>query len=216
MIAESAYWRRDLFRAAEELRRKSVQKVWRESSVWKLESTIMLGCFAVRRLIDSGRMPDSFKDEPVRCVILERTRVAANRIRYLPPLEEEQLVELYDFDRATDSAIEVHGVLNQFVHSYHLRYIGAMNGSDVVVLVASDKSRSRRLLAFWLSDIARLLERAALLEASRGEHVGRKAAGLGQDGTCRRVLPSTHRLGLDRRGRVRSGYATRHVRRHAR
>jgi len=165
MISESFYWRRDLYRASVELRRKANQQVWRGSSVAVIEIRLMIGCYSVRRLIDSVKLPKSFRGRMVSAVELKPLSINRRRLRYTPPIDLVLASEMFDFTTAQHTSIPVHAFLNQVIHSYTLLF-GLPGGSipECFLLVASDRYRWTRLLGFWVHDVARLFEEAALTD----------------------------------------------------
>ncbi|MGC4777154.1 hypothetical protein [Micromonospora chalcea] len=70
---------------------------------------------------------------------------------------------MYDFHSGKSIDLKLPFFINQFIHSYTLLYIVPCEEVPrTVVLVTSDHERLKRLLAFWLEDIAQLFEHAAI------------------------------------------------------
>lgn len=165
MISESFYWRRDLYRASVELRRKAKQQVWRGSSVAIMEIRLMIGSYSVRRLTDSVKLPKSFRGRMISGVELKPLSINRRRFRYTPPIDLVLASEMFDFTTAKQTNVPVHVFLNQVIHSHTLIF-GLPDGlvPECFLLVASDRYRWTRLLGFWVHDIARLFEEAALTD----------------------------------------------------
>lgn len=161
MIIESIYWRRDLFRAAHELRRKAVQRIWRDATPAVIERTIMVGAFTCRRLLDSKKVATAIGNRAIVVAEAQHTGVDPRywheHAGWFP-----ELFELYDFDQARDVMIKMRDLLNQFIHSHHLTYL-RIEG-ELLVLVASDRKRDQGLIAVWLSQIAGLFEEVSMTE----------------------------------------------------
>jgi hypothetical protein len=166
------YWRRDLYRAAAEVRRKAGQKVWREASLAVLEIKLMTGCYFVRRLKESSKIPDALWTGPIRCVqVLPREGARPHRFR--PPIDFLDAIELFDFGGCTTATVSINLFVNQFIHSEVLIFLGPDDPSieEGIAIVASDSGRRKRLLCFWLRDIADFFERVALTEPTEWQSV---------------------------------------------
>ncbi|RIV39766.1 hypothetical protein D2L64_08165 [Micromonospora radicis] len=93
--------------------------------------------------------------------------VNLSRFRFSPPIDLDIAGEMYDFHSGKPTNLKLSFLINQFVHSYTLLYIvPCAEVPRTVVLVTSDKERLKRLLAFWLEDIAQLFEHAAISDQS--------------------------------------------------
>jgi hypothetical protein len=56
MIYESRFWKDNLIKQANVLRAKTTQKRWTEASSARLEQTIMLGYYSIRKLVESQKL----------------------------------------------------------------------------------------------------------------------------------------------------------------
>ena len=65
MIWESAYWKDDLLRAACILKEKRHQKLWRESSMARVEKTVMTGFHIIRKLIEARKLSDALMHQTI-------------------------------------------------------------------------------------------------------------------------------------------------------
>jgi hypothetical protein len=145
VIAESIYWRRDLYRAATEVRRKSTQLVWREASLSVLEIRLLVGCYSIRRLHESGKLTDPLMRESVPCAQLF-PRNDARLHRFRPPIDFSDALELFDFGRCTDTRVNVQFLINQIIHSEVLIYLGPDEASgESLTIFASDTGRAFNL-----------------------------------------------------------------------
>ena len=167
MISESIYWRRDLFNLAREVRRKSSQRIWQEASAVRLEKALLIGCYAVRRLLDSAKLSKSYREKVIPAVELPALDVNLARLRFSPPIDLDVVGEMYNFRAGRPVDVKLSFFINQFIHSYTLLYILPCDEVPrTAVLVTSDRDRLKRLLAFWLEDIAQLFEHAAISDQS--------------------------------------------------
>ena len=63
MIWESAYWKEELLRQAEDLKKRSTQTKWSERSLARLEKTIMIGFYSIRKLIEAKKVSDAYEGQ---------------------------------------------------------------------------------------------------------------------------------------------------------
>lgn len=129
-----------------------------------LEMKLMTGCYFVRRLYESGKLPDALLNSAVPCVqVLPRKDARPHRFR--SPIDFMDAFELFDFGGCTDATVSVRFFANQFIHSEVLVYLGPDEATgESIAIVASDTGRRKRLLCAWLNDIADIFERAAITE----------------------------------------------------
>ncbi|HEX9938589.1 MAG TPA: hypothetical protein VGB15_15735, partial [Longimicrobium sp.] len=58
MIWESSYWKEDLLKQAEALRKRTTQRRWPEISFARLEQAVMLGFYSIRKLVEARKLSD--------------------------------------------------------------------------------------------------------------------------------------------------------------
>jgi hypothetical protein len=101
---------------------------------------------------------------------MDRVDVNARRVRYPLGIDLFDAVGMFDFAGARPDGVPVHIMLNQIIHSKIAIYTSPDDlGGDSSLLIASDRAMSKRLLGFWLEDIALTFERAAITEPIRYE-----------------------------------------------
>lgn len=90
MIDDSWPWKRELYKAAQDLRRRKTQRRWSDASWAKVEILCLGGAFAIRRLIESTKISDE----------VESTAVAAKKFAPLPRwsdlMNRTKIEKLYD------------------------------------------------------------------------------------------------------------------------
>jgi hypothetical protein len=141
MIVESIYWRRDLYRYSRDLRKKATQTRWPESAVALLEKKILLGCFSVRKLMGSGKLPDALSGRLVETVVLPRRQPVQPSAAMMYPSDIFDIRKWFDLTVSRESKTATHVLINQIIHSRVLVYIlkPEWDQGDAVVLVASDR-----------------------------------------------------------------------------
>ncbi|NQT21789.1 MAG: hypothetical protein HQ592_18945 [Planctomycetes bacterium] len=139
MIWESGYWKDDLLRLARVLTHKQQQKVWRESSMARVEKSIMTGFYIIRKLMDARKLSDA--------VVLERVSIQSfpHRGKPVTLMNWDHIDRHYDLDRSHQTSRSLIWLANQMVHSYvfivSVDETGGLNG----VFFSSDKERNKAL-----------------------------------------------------------------------
>jgi hypothetical protein len=152
MITESHYWKDNLLQRAQQLRRRVNQKRWTETTSSRVEQTIMLGFYAIRKLIEAKKLSDDVANQTLRITTHPWRGESVTR------LNRFDYWELYDLDRSRAVVRSLTFLCNQVVHSY----IFALSFDDSCVfngiLVASDRERHQVLYFFQIQQIIDLFE----------------------------------------------------------
>ncbi len=153
MIWESCHWKSDLLKQAASLRKRTVQKRWVDASFARLEQTIMLGFFSIRKLMQSAKLTD----------MAARQQIA---VRSYPPtgkavtlLNTHRLEQLYDLEEPSERAVSLPFLCNQVIHSYVFEFQFEEGAGPAAILVASDRQRSKELLEVSIEAIIEAFDR---------------------------------------------------------
>jgi hypothetical protein len=132
MIAESSYWKRDLLRQARYLRDRLNRKRWSEASLAKLERTLLLGFYAIRKLCETHKLSMSTirHDIPVTSFKPKGSPVTV--------INWPQLDAHYDLAHPKRGTVNLLFIVNQFIHSYIFLPCYDDRGCVYGVFVSSD------------------------------------------------------------------------------
>ena len=147
MIWESCYWKQELYRFAQDLLRRRGQRRWPPASSAKVERTIMVGFYMVRKLLDASKLSDEVRDKVVP--LLEHP-ATGKPVTYM---NWHRLDELYDFSTSASVQRPLRFICNQMVHSYVFAAVVGEEGGLEGLLFVSDYQRQRRLFFIALDDI---------------------------------------------------------------
>ena len=150
MIWDSQYWRDDLHRRAVVLRDKQRQRRWGQASFGRLEQTVMLGFYAIRKLAEARKIPDAKFSQPVHL----HTFSAKGKVVTL--LNWHKLDELYDVNDPRETREALSFVCNQIIHSYVFTPIFRKGGGLESIAFNSDRTRSSRLYSIAVDEMIRL------------------------------------------------------------
>src|SRR5436190_21430437 len=110
MITEPRYWKTDLVRLADKLEKRFKQKRWTSSSTAALEKEVLVGAYAVRRLIESGHVSKS-----ARAMSIKVTAYAHRNT--LPKSLVRHFLHSYALMSGKPVRMNIKQVMNQFIHS---------------------------------------------------------------------------------------------------
>jgi hypothetical protein len=152
MISESHYWKDDLLRQAQQLRRRMVQKRWTEISSAHVERSVMIGFYAVRKLIEAKKLSDNVANQNLRITTHPARGEAVtqrNRVNY---------AELYDLNQRRTVVRSLAFLCNQVIHSYLFALSFDESCCFNGILVASDRERNQTLYFVESQQIIELFE----------------------------------------------------------
>jgi hypothetical protein len=153
MIGESSYWKNDLLKNADALRKRMKQRRWADASVARTEQAIMLGFYTVRKLMQAQTLSTSTVEE---CVQVRRFRASGRVVHHF---NWHRLPELYDLQKGTAEARPLEFVCNQVIHSYVFMLILEEDGGLRSIMVSSDNRRSKELFEIPATTITAVFER---------------------------------------------------------
>jgi hypothetical protein len=162
MIWESWYWRNDLKKFAESLRKRQKQKRWPDPALARCEQTVIVGFFYVRKLIESRKLSRDFADRQVKATAYS---TKGKHVRLLN--RRHDLDELFDLDAPKETAIKIEDLANQLIHSYIFYLSMEKEGQFTGVFVASDRIRNKELLQISSLDVIKIFELAAKGESDK-------------------------------------------------
>lgn len=112
MISDSIPWRDELLKVADRLERKSLQTRWTERSSFIVERDIMTSAYAIRRLLEAGKVS--------RTTYATAVPVLSHTARGVRPdmWNRHKLEELYDLDAPRKAQLSLRKYCNQLIHSY--------------------------------------------------------------------------------------------------
>lgn len=63
MLSNSVLWKKELLRAADRLEKKATQRRWTEQSAFRVEKDVMVGAYAIRKLLEApAKLSDCVKE----------------------------------------------------------------------------------------------------------------------------------------------------------
>lgn len=150
MIWESAYWKEDLLRLARDLERRKNQKHWSERSSALLEKTVMLGFYAIRKLIEAHKISTEIVERPLALVAFPWLGKPVTFMNW------HRFQEKYDFQNPREIEKSLRFLCNQLVHSYVFAQFLQENGGLDAVVFNSDRTRHESLFKIPVASLISL------------------------------------------------------------
>ena len=153
MSIQSHPWKQELARRADALRDFAEPHRLTGTSRVRLEETVVLGCYTIRRLINGFLLPESCANQPFPMTVFPRRRQTA------PQLGDAPLHLRYDLDACRTTTHDLlflcHQVLQNCVFEPWLTTEHRLSG----IYVTSDHQRKVALYGVHLADLGDLFVR---------------------------------------------------------
>jgi len=153
MIYESHFWKDDLIKKATSLRRKAKQKRWTNASSARLEQTVMLGFYSIRKLIESQKISNSIINQNITLNVYPWKGNPLTRMNWI------KVDQLYDLENPKTITKDLLFFCHQFIHSYiFMEYFSEETNLVEGVFVSSDREKHNYIYDFPISEIILLFE----------------------------------------------------------
>lgn len=150
MIWESGYWKDDLLRRADVLARRTTQRRWPEASLARVEQDLLLGFYAVRKLIEASKLTDAVARQVVRLTVHPPTGKQVTNLNW------HKLDVLFDLRQSVIEQRDLNYVCHQFVHSYVFMAVVGETGGLHGFFFASDRQRHAGLYYLSVGEVIRI------------------------------------------------------------
>jgi hypothetical protein len=152
MIYESSLWKDDLLKQAKVLRSRMTQKRWNENSFVRLEQTIMLGFYSIRKLIEAKKLSDSVANQYIPVNVYSWKGKPVTKMNW------GDIDKLYELDAAQPTTKNLIFFCNQFVHSYV--FVASFDKNNCLdgIFVSSDRERHKALYLIQIHQIIDFFE----------------------------------------------------------
>ena len=155
MIQESRFWKKDLLRLADRLRRvRKNDKPFATGTCVAVEKAVMMGAFVVRKLAESHKLSDRTSSMSLR---VTRSPSTGEPVTWM---NNHRLPELFDFTKAVPARLSLWFLSNQVIHSHIFATYSDPAGRRRGVFISSDRERNRALVAVPLFEFERAFRRA--------------------------------------------------------
>lgn len=155
MISESFYWKNELLKQAQDLRRRLAQRRWVDASYARVEQTVMLGFYTIRKLIEAKRISTSTAQ---RAVHLSAYPATGNPVTLI---NLHKIERNYDLETRRRETLSLLHLCHQFIHSYIFMVVRAEDGGLHGFLFCSDRMRKQMLFEISAEEVIALFEHVA-------------------------------------------------------
>ncbi|HYW18068.1 MAG TPA: hypothetical protein VE956_01930 [Nodularia sp. (in: cyanobacteria)] len=152
MIYESGFWKDDLLKQAKVLRSRMTQKRWSEKSFARLEQTVMLGFYSIRKLIEAKKLSDSIVNKSINVNAYKWKGQPVTKMNW------GDIDKLYDLDAPQPTTKSLVFFCNQFIHSYI--FVTSFDDNNCLdgLFISSDRERHKALFFIKISQIIEFFE----------------------------------------------------------
>lgn len=152
MIWESHFWKDDLLKKAAKLRKAKTKQVWSEADLARLEQTLMLGFYGVRKLHEAAKLSTAIMKHRVPLRTFPWSGKQVTKLNW------HKLDQLYDFESGSTQEHDFEFVCNQLIHSFVFCASFDEEKRLHAILFASDRQRHKSLLQAGIDQIADLFD----------------------------------------------------------
>jgi hypothetical protein len=152
MIWESAYWKEELFRNANRLKKRTIQRRWLERSHAGLEKDVMIGFYSIRKLIESHMISDELRDRPVP---LRGYPWTGRDVTYMI---WDKIDRKYDLESPVSLQQSIAWIANKLVHSYVFMAKRNEGGGLESIMFNSDYTRRKNLYEIGIDQLIAIFE----------------------------------------------------------
>jgi hypothetical protein len=128
-------------------------KRWTERSSAMLEKDVMVGFYAIRKLIESHTVADETRDTPIRLVAYRWTGKPVTYMNW------HKIDQKYDLDHPVSRAMPVARIADLFIHSFVFMASCDERGRLESILFNSDRTRRHHLYSVRVDDVVELFEK---------------------------------------------------------
>lgn len=172
-MIESRYWKLELLKQAEAIKKRQRCQRWSEKQVVMLEREIMIAFFCIRSLIERHKVTDALAQHPLPVVAYP---ILPGKHAHL--LNCCDIDELYRMDSPVQRTVNLSFFCNQVIHSYVITAQREPSEKKFTTLiVCSDYERNRQLFRVVIKDIILVMRKVAAnypadLEYEYSEKIG--------------------------------------------
>lgn len=146
-------WRGELLKTAEALERRASLTRWTTRTGFLVERDLMVGMFAIRRLVESAKTSSLLPNERVSFgmhLLIGRAPGIYGRWSYW---------EYYDMDSEQQTELTVRDLVNLFIHSFVLEFYRLSEDGPATIWVVSERDRHKRRYSIPFAGVVALFRR---------------------------------------------------------
>ena len=152
MISDSFFWKADLLKQASAVRSRMQQRRWTDASFARVEQTIMLGFYSIRKLNESKKLSQVVAELDVSLMAYRWSGKQVTRLNWI------SLDKLHDLESPETVTRSLTFLCNQIVHSYI--FLPLLDEDHLLhsFVFASDREKHNWLYSLNVSQAADLFE----------------------------------------------------------
>ena len=155
MIWEFQYWKQDIRKIAQRMKKRVTQSRWPERSLVNLEKDIFIAFYAIRKLAEATKLSKPIVGMKLPAFSYPSIGKGVTKLNW------HRLDEHFDFGEEKPEQLSLRFVYNQIVHSYicmpQMTELSTLGG----IFFCSDFKRNDRLYCLEIGEIIQCLELVA-------------------------------------------------------
>ncbi|WP_026460436.1 hypothetical protein [Schaalia suimastitidis] len=156
MIGDSVPWKEELLKVVDNIERRANQQRWTERTGFLVERDVMVGSFAVRKMLDTpGKISDETRQETVS--------VVSHRLVGQPPdlYNRFEFWTMFNVELGTKEELSLREFCNRIIHSLVFSFSAPENDIPLLdgIYVASDRSSRKSLTFISVEELLRVFRK---------------------------------------------------------
>lgn len=144
LLSNSVPWKEELLRTADRLEKKITQRRWTERSAFLVEKDVMVGAYAIRKLLEApAKLSDSVKE--LRLPVLSHPLVAPAPPDWWDAIE---WWDLYDMDSPEKKNVPLQYFCNLLIHSFVFAFHATPKDDGLEGVFVNSEYESKKALIF--------------------------------------------------------------------
>lgn len=168
MIWDSRPWKARLYEHAEKLTHLLSIDNLSEKDLVLAEESIMVGCFAVRKLLESEKLSEeveaiSLKSNSFPAITRRAPEWSGVERMQMSAFDNHKFDRYFDLENSVEEDVKMRDLLNQAIHSVCFQFLFNEDGKLLALLVCSDHRirDAKPLLNILIDDIVTLFRKVA-------------------------------------------------------
>lgn len=152
MIWESSYWKNDLLKNADKLKKRLLQKRWTEISFVNLEKEIFISFYSIRKLVEAKKISNKLASTNINVISYK------NNGKIVTHYNWHRIEECFDLEKPNREKQPLSFICNQLIHSYI--FMPGFDDKNLLdsIFFSSDNKRNIRLYRLDIEVVIKLLD----------------------------------------------------------
>ena len=144
MLTSALHWKQELLKSAARLENEATQKRWTDQSAFIVERDVMVGAYAIRKLLEApGRMSDQARQ--LQVPVLSHPLSTTTRVTWWTAFH---WWDLYSMETYSELRIPLRHFCNSLIHSFVFAFQSTPDNDGLAGMFVNSEYESKKVLLF--------------------------------------------------------------------